>query len=161
MTAVEHITINDLEDEDHEFETPLEIIQDYGGVSLFFVEGRGRGIMANQVYANDVVVLVAPTVLISPERKSALHQTELSAYTFKWPYPHALPDSDDVSEDWICVVLGLNSMVNHSDYPNCAWEFDKDTMQHHIYTIREIEPFEELTIDYGWSQDKKDHYGIS
>ncbi len=158
MTAVEHITINDLEDE--EMDAPMEIIQDYGGVSLFFVEHMGRGIMANQAYEKDVIILTAPVVLISPMHKDDLHRTELSAYTFSWPYPHPEHDSDDVSENWVCVVLGLNSMLNHSNHPNCAWEFDKDTLQQHIYTLRDIDAYEELTIDYGWSQDKKDHYRI-
>ena len=159
MTAIEHITINDMEDEEPDL--PMEIIQDYGGVSLFFVEGRGRGLMANQDFAADVTILVAPVVLISPDHKSDLHRTELTAYTFRWPYPHPLPNSDEVSEDWACVALGLNSLINHSDYPNCSWDYDKDTLQQNIYTLREIRQFEELTIDYGWSQAKKDHYRIT
>lgn len=45
--------------------------------------------------------------------------------------------------------------TNHSDDPNCEVAYDEDDGTVYIEALRDIEPDEELTIDYG--HDPGDH----
>jgi SET domain-containing protein len=56
-----------------------------------------------------------------------------------------------------CMALGLIPIYNHSYRSNCEYfmDYDDDTM--YIKTVRDIEPEEELTINYNgpWNDKKK------
>ena len=59
------------------------------------------------------------------------------------------------------IALGLGSIMNHSDHPNCSYHFAKKRRTLSFYALRDIPAHQELTHDYGWSSASYKAYGIS
>ena len=102
------------------------------------------------------------------------HESEgtiLAHYTYTWPVvtdAAALEDPLKMSISQSgspaatgklprqALALGLGSMFNHKRIPNVAWERDIAMQVIRYFTLRDIEPGEELCISYGsklWFQD--------
>lgn len=58
------------------------------------------------------------------------------------------------------IALGLGSILNHSDEPNCSYYFARKGRTLSFYALRDIPAHEELTHDYGWSSGAYKAYGI-
>ena len=110
-------------------------------------EGKGRGVFTTEKINKETVIEEAPVIVINHDDKLLLDRTLLHDYIFDW--------GND--KDKCCVALGFVSIYNHSYSSNCEYfmDFEEDTIQ--IKTVREIQPGEELTINYNgdWNDKKQ------
>lgn len=58
------------------------------------------------------------------------------------------------------IALGLGSILNHSDQPNCSYHFSKKKRTLSFFALRDIPAHEELTHNYGWSSASYKAYGV-
>lgn len=58
------------------------------------------------------------------------------------------------------IALGLGSVMNHSDEPNCSFHYSRTKRTLKFYALRDIPAHEELTHDYGWSESSYRVYGV-
>lgn len=110
-------------------------------------EGKGRGVFTTGKIKKGTVIEEAPVIVMSQDDKVLVDQTLLHDYIFDW--------GND--QDKCCVALGFVSIYNHSYSSNCEYfmDFEENTIQ--IKTVREIQPDEELTINYNgdWNDKKQ------
>lgn len=108
---------------------------------------KGRGIFAEKDIPADVVVEVAPVIVMSYEDRQLLDKTLLHDYIFEWQ-----PDGADMC----CMALGWIPMYNHSSGANCEYFMNYEDKTMHIKTMRAIKAGEELTINYNgdWDDQK-------
>ena len=109
------------------------------------IEGKGRGVFTTEKINKETIIEEAPVIVMNQDDKILVDQTLLHDYIFDW--------GND--KDKCCVALGFVSIYNHSYSSNCEYfmDFEEDTMQ--IKTVREIQPGEELTINYNGDWDDK------
>jgi len=109
--------------------------------------GKGRGVFTTEKIRKETVIEEAPVIVMNHNDKVLVDRTLLHDYIFDW--------GND--KDKCCVALGFVSIYNHSYSSNCEYfmDFEEDTIQ--IKTVREIQPGEELTINYNgdWNDKKK------
>lgn len=95
--------------------------------------GRGRGVYSNVAYqANEFVMEFTGTVTPISEINDFTHYLQIAPDLFLGPSG------------------GADDYVNHSCDPNCALYFENDVLI--LRAIREIEPGQELSFDYGTIQ---------
>lgn len=108
---------------------------------------KGRGVFAKQSIPAGTIIEISPVIVMSQEERKLLDQTLLHDYIFEWGH-----DSRQC-----CMALGYVAVYNHSYSSNCEYEmnFENDTIK--IKTIRDIDPGEELFINYNgdWNNNKK------
>ncbi len=108
----------------------------------------GRGVFTKKFIPADTIIETAPVIVMSAEDRVLLDQTLLHDYIFEWT-PKGVK--------MCCMALGNIPMYNHSYTSNCEhfMNYDDDTM--FLKTVRNIEPGEELTINYNgdWNDSKE------
>lgn len=60
----------------------------------------------------------------------------------------------------VAIALGNGSLINHSDEPNCEFYFNYELKLLVIKAIKNISPREELTINYGYSNELKKKFKL-
>ena len=63
----------------------------------------------------------------------------LASYVYEWP----------LGGDNTAVALGDASLFNHDDRPNADWKTDVQNEMMVFHALRDLEPDEEVFIDYG------------
>jgi SET domain-containing protein len=58
------------------------------------------------------------------------------------------------------IALGLGSIMNHCNEPNCSYHFSRVKRTLSFFALRDISAHEELTHDYGWSKSSYAAYGV-
>jgi uncharacterized protein len=101
-------------------------------IQIVSVGEKGRGVIARERILEETIVSRSPVVLVPLRSKHPIDD-----FVFDW----------DEKND--ALALGPASFFNHSDEPNCAVARDYGNKSILIYTMRDIEPGEELAIDYG------------
>lgn len=114
------------------------------------VPGKGRGIRAGRRFAGGELVDTAPVVVVSRAEWALVEQTDLGRFCFVW-------DDDKGS---VAVALGRASLFNHSYTPNVRAEKSFRSRVMRFYTLRDIEPGEELTINYNGDVDSREPVGF-
>lgn len=111
---------------------------------------HGLGVFAARDIPAGVVVHLAPVILVDDDDVQAIDQTALSGLVYGW----------EVDGDMAAFALGIGSLFNHDQSPNCAYhrvdEGDLDTESGDVHpfdaleysTIRAVVEGEELTVDY-------------
>ena len=111
---------------------------------------HGLGVFAAVDLAADVVVHVAPVLLMTDSDVDTLESTPLRGYVYGW----------DPEGDTAAFALGIGSLINHDGDPNCVYhridagDVDDATGVVHEFdalqysTRRAIAAGEELTVDY-------------
>lgn len=66
-------------------------------------------------------------------------------------FPHYLFQHPDDSKG--LVGLGMSSLINHSNDPNCFWTYDPDSQTMGFHALRDIEAGEQLFHDYGYDPE--------
>jgi uncharacterized protein len=94
---------------------------------------RGRGVFARRRFAEGDVVETCPTVQVADSEVTG----RLRDYVFS-----------SVEGGDVVLALGYGMLYNHSADPNVAYEQD-DPDSITFFTLRAVQPGEELTIDYG------------
>lgn len=109
---------------------------------------KGRGVFASVALPCDTIVETAPVIVMSAEDRILLDKTLLHDYIFEWQ-----PEGANMC----CMALGWVPLYNHSYTANCEYFMDYNEKSMYIQTMRDIEPGEELTINYNgpWNDSEK------
>ncbi|MFN8253504.1 MAG: SET domain-containing protein [Ferruginibacter sp.] len=105
--------------------------------------GMGRGVFTSEAVPADTVIEIAPVIVMDAQDREHLDKTKLHDYIFEWG-----KDSKQC-----CMALGLVPMYNHSYKSNCEYIMEFDTGLIYVQTVRDIEAWEELTINYNGDWD--------
>ena len=100
---------------------------------------KGRGVFAARPFGAGETVEVCPVVLFRKPYE-VLHK-ELKTVVFHWPVPEGARATQ-------ALALGYGSLYNHSNPSNLRYETDREALLLRLVAVREIEPGEELTINY-------------
>jgi|SRR5690606_22573993 len=113
--------------------------------SLYIAETEkmGKGVFTSAAIKNNTIIEVSPVVVMSDEERKLLDQTRLHDYIFEW----------EAELQKCCMALGYVAVYNHSYQSNCEYEMDYATELITIKTMRNIEPGEELFINYNGNWD--------
>jgi len=114
------------------------------------VQGKGRGIVAGRHIGQGEVLETAPVVVIPAREWTFVEQTVIARFSFAW-------DDDRGSA---AVALGRGSIFNHSYTPNVAAEKSLSTRVIRFVALRDIEPGEELTLNYLGDADSRGSVGF-
>ena len=111
-------------------------------------ESKGRGIYCKTDLPADVVIEIAPVIVMSEDDRKLLDKTLLHDYIFEWT-----PDGARMC----CMALGYVPIYNHSYTSNCEYVMNYEEQTISILTMRPIPAGEELTINYNgdWNDEKK------
>ncbi|MFN8309681.1 MAG: SET domain-containing protein-lysine N-methyltransferase [Chitinophagales bacterium] len=101
-------------------------------------EGKGRGVFTNAFIAKGTLIEIAPVIVLPERDKPLIDQTFLYNYYFLW----------NDSPQTYAIALGNVSLYNHSVPANCEYLtfYEDEVIQ--IVTLRDIQPGEELTVNY-------------
>lgn len=107
--------------------------------------GRGRGVFTQEAIAKGTVIEIAPVIVLSAQDRTFIDQTKLHDYIFVW----------GEEGDRCAMALGYVPMYNHSAPSNCEYEMEWESELIRVKTVRNIEPGEELFINYqgDWNAD--------
>lgn len=108
------------------------------------VPGKGRAVFARRAYAEGELIEVAPVLLLHHVNKHSYEQLGLDQYLFEW--------DDPATADGGChfaLCLGVASLLNHAEPPNTDWTCDHANLVIELVATADIQPGDELTIDYG------------
>ncbi|AGA28817.1 SET domain-containing protein [Singulisphaera acidiphila] len=111
--------------------------------------GRGRGVFARRLIREGEVIERVP-VLVVPidELKQGSAWTSLGHYCFLW------------SKDTVALALGYGSLYNHSFRPNARYD-DRGQRTKVFTSLRDIEPGEEITVNYNGDPDDDSAVGFA
>lgn len=109
---------------------------------------KGLGVFAVRRIPKDAEIERVP-VLILPEDDiyGQDRASKLAGYVFEW------------EEGEIALALGYGSLYNHSFKPNAQYWREGDDTQIYV-ALRDIEPGEEITINYNRDLDNHDDVGF-
>jgi len=107
---------------------------------LFIMEtpNRGKGVFAGLPISEGDSIEVCHIVKIAKAEIPIIHKTRLHDYYFLW--------GEDLEE--AALALGFGSLYNHQLFPNANFFLDLENETIDIVAIRDIEPGEEITINY-------------
>lgn len=112
------------------------------------VRGKGWGAFCPKRIPKGTIFNVT-TLLVLPAREAKLMSgSSLEPYWYEF------------GTRGRAIALGLGSIMNHSDEPNCSYHFSKVKRTLSFYALRDIPPHEELTHDYGWTSAAYKAYGV-
>jgi len=113
---------------------------------ISLTENMGKGVFTSERLEAQTVIEVAPVIVMDANDRKLLDQTLLHDYIFEW----------GTERNQCCMALGYVPMYNHSFVSNCEYEMDFDEHLIYIKTVRDIEPGEELFINYNgdWNDEK-------
>ncbi|KKQ10155.1 MAG: hypothetical protein A2383_03975 [Candidatus Pacebacteria bacterium RIFOXYB1_FULL_39_46] len=110
---------------------------------------KGRGVFAISPISKNEVIEIAPIVVLGKYDSEIINNKNSVLYYYSLEQVRLKRD---------CIMLGYSSLYNHSDQPNCDWEYD-DNKENRFLRIRalvDINPGEELTIDYDDSSTEQE-----
>lgn len=102
-------------------------------IEVRWTEEMGHGVFAREPIPKDAFVEIAPVVVFDPKE---LTGGELANYTMAW-------------RGKLAVGLGWTMVYNHSDRNNCEFSVNHHDGLMAIMAVKEIEPGEQLTVNYG------------
>jgi SET domain-containing protein len=108
-------------------------------------KGKGRGVFCTAPLPADIIIEIAPVIIMSGEDRKELDKTLLHDYIFEW--------GEDRKQ--CCMALGYVPLYNHSFASNCEYEMDFKKEVIRIKTVREIALNEELFINYNGDWNNK------
>ena len=108
-------------------------------------EKKGKAVFTSALINKQSVIEIAPVIVMNESDREFLDKTLLHDYIFEW--------GDDKKK--CCMALGNIPIYNHSYTSNCEYFMDFEEEQIFVKTVREIQPGEELTINYNGDWDDK------
>lgn len=115
---------------------------------IFFAPSdvHGMGVFAAEPIPEGAVIEVCPVLLFPQSELAAVRQTLLDDYYFDW----------GEEGEWYAVALGYGSLYNHAYEPNADYGMDFENNTIDIYALRDLEPGEEIFINYNGSPDNRE-----
>jgi hypothetical protein len=115
-------------------------------VTVGIAPGCGRGIFARRKIAQGETIERAPVIVIPKKQWPDLENSVLSEYAFDW----------GENDEQAAIALGYVSIYNHSYTPNAQLEQLPNELMMEIVALRDIEPDEEITINYNGDPENRD-----
>lgn len=109
------------------------------------ITGKGRGVFSSTPLKKNVIIEIAPVIVMDSKDRKYLDETLLHDYIFEW---------GDKKEQ-CCMALGYVPLYNHSFASNCEYEMNFRMQIISIRTVRAIDAEEELYINYNGDWDNK------
>ncbi len=109
-------------------------------------EVHGLGVFAAAPLAEGSIIEICPVLLFPKSQLLAVQQTILNDYYFDW-------GNDG---EWYAFALGYGSLYNHSYEPNADYGMDFERQTIEFYALRDIDPGEEILINYNGSPDNRE-----
>ena len=104
------------------------------------IPGKGRGVFARILIPKGTIFETVPMLVC---KQDDLVGSTLMDYVYAW------------GKETVGLALGYGSMYNHSYKPNARY-FDLPVQRKEFVALRDIQPGEEVTINYnGEPKDKK------
>ncbi len=103
------------------------------------INGKGRGIFSRSSLRSDLIIEIAPVIVMTDAERKLLDQTLLHDYLFEWT-----PDGTNMC----CMALGYVPVYNHSYESNCEYFMNYEEQTILIKTMQPITAGAELTINY-------------
>jgi uncharacterized protein len=118
----------------------------HSGIYINISDGKGRGVFTYEKIVQGTVIEIAPVIVMDVDERKLLDQTLLHDYIFEW----------GENKTQCAMALGWVPVYNHSYQSNCEYEMDFEAQTIAIKTMRDIEPGEELFINYNgeWNDAK-------
>ena len=115
--------------------------------SLYIASSRlgGKGVFTAASIDKGSLIEVSPVLVLPRKERQLIDETRLHDYYFIWG-----------KNDRKCaIVLGYGSLYNHAYSPNAQYkpDFEGDTLD--FYALRDIDPGEEITVNYSGDPDGK------
>jgi hypothetical protein len=107
----------------------------------------GKGVFTSEDLRKNIIIEVAPVIVMSNADRKLLDQTLLHDYIFEW--------GDKVKK--CCMALGYVPVYNHSYKSNCEYDMDYDSELITIKTVCPVKAGEQLFINYNgnWNDQKR------
>jgi SET domain-containing protein len=107
----------------------------------------GRGVFTSQSIEKDVVIEIAPVIVMGKEDRKMLDKTLLHDYIFEW----------GADKQYCCMALEYIPVYNHSYKSNCEYEMDFNAQTISVKSVRYIKEGEELFINYNgdWNNNSR------
>jgi len=115
--------------------------------------GKGRGVYTNAELKKNMIIEIAPVIVMTRKDQELIDQTLLHDYIFLWG------DHNEAC----CMALGYVPLYNHSYRSNCEYMMD---FERHIITVKTVRPIaagEELFINYNgdWNNAGKVWFDVT
>jgi uncharacterized protein len=107
---------------------------------------HGRGLFTSVTLEADTVIEIAPVIVMPARDRPIIDQTVLHDYIFEW----------GKQKKRCCMALGYVPLYNHAYNSNCEYEMDFKKEIITIKTIRKIEKWEELFVNYNGDADNEE-----
>jgi uncharacterized protein len=118
---------------------------------------HNKGVFASKLIPKGTKIIEYIGELISKEegtkRSTQTHDANKKDFCKGGVYIFDIDEENDLDGD---VENNYAKYINHSCEPNC--EFDGVGKKIWVNSIKDIEPNEEITINYGFAWDEKDYY---
>ena len=112
------------------------------------VKGKGRGVFARRPIREGEEIERVPVVVVPlDDMKQGDDWTELAGYCFNW------------GDGTVALALGYGSLYNHSYQPNARYD-DRTPKVKVFSALRDIEPGEEITVNYNGEPGDKASVGF-
>lgn len=110
------------------------------------LKGAGRGVFAKERLFKGSLMESCPVVALEDTKdRNRLRKTGLVNYYFLW----------GDKRDRAAICLGWGSVYNHSFEPNARYEKIMEDLRMDFYAIRDIEPGEEVLVNYNGAPDNQ------
>lgn len=118
-------------------------------IRLAEIPNKGRGVLANVNIGQDCLLEETPLLIFS---KDAANSCGLINYCY--PYDYTETGQYDPGVDSVCIALGISTLINCSADSNTRWEIDPTTKVLKLFAKRFIAQDEEVTLDYGLTEEQ-------
>ena len=112
-------------------------------LTIIDTPNMGRGVFTSEPIPLGTIVEISPVIVMGPEDRIQLDKTPLHDYIFEW--------GEDRKQ--CCMAMGYVPVYNHASPSNCEYEMDYDDDTITVTAVRDIEPGEELFINYNGDWD--------
>ena len=106
---------------------------------------KGRGVFALVKFARGEMIEATPVILIPAEQWHHIEPTVLALYIYNF--------GPTAEQEHAAIALGNGSLYNHSYRPNAEYIKDWPEQLIRFVAIRDIEPGEEITVNYNGSSE--------
>jgi SET domain-containing protein len=112
------------------------------------IRGKGWGAFCSKRIPKGKIFNVTTLLVLSAREAKRMSESSLEPYWYEF------------GTRGRAIALGLGSILNHSDEPNCSYHFSKKKRTLSFYALQDIPAHEELTHDYGWTSAAYEAYGV-
>ena len=114
-------------------------------LSVAVTDKKGNGVFTTEKIKVNTIIEISPVIVFPFKEVVDVEKTKLFNYLFEWGNKRKKR----------ALGLGYVSLYNHSYNANCDYEMDFDYNTITIKAVKDIEPGEELCINYNADPDNK------